>query len=113
MKTTHLGHLPKLEERKADKKPWRLIPRRLFKGTLSADLLKKELGEKEYAWYLEIDEKDQEFTKKMAEVLNFMDGKRSVQEIVRAVSAEYSEKNPEHLLKFLRDLEKTRLVAFK
>jgi hypothetical protein len=113
MKTTHLGHLPKLEERKADKKPWTLIPRRLFKGTLSADLLKKELGEKEYAWYLEIDEKDQEFTKKMAEVLNFMDGKRSVHEIVSAVSAEYSEKNPEHLLKFLRDLEKTRLVAFK
>jgi hypothetical protein len=113
MKTTHLGHLPKLEERKADKKPWTLIPRRLFKGTLSADLLKKELGEKEYAWYLEIDEKDREFTKKMAEVLNFMDGKRSVHEIVRAVSAEYSEKNPEYLLKFLRDLEKTRLVAFK
>jgi len=113
MKTAHLGRLSKLEETKADKRSRTMVPRRLFKGTLSADLLKKELGEKEYAWYLEIDEEDQEFAKIRAEILNFMDGKRNVQEIIRAVSAEYGETNPEHVLKFLRDLEKLKLVAFK
>jgi hypothetical protein len=112
-KTTHLGRLPKPEETKADKKSRGLIPRRLFKGTLDAGLLKKRLGEKEYAWYEEIDEEDQEFAKKRAEILNFTDGKRNLQQIISAVSAEYSETNPEHALRFLRDLEKIRLVAFK
>jgi aminopeptidase-like protein len=112
-KTAHLDRLSKVEETKADKRFRTLIPRRLFKGTLSADLLKKELGEKEYAWYLEIDEEDIDFAKIRAEILNFMDGKRNVQEIMRAVSAEYGETNPEHVLKFLRDLEKLKLIAFK
>jgi hypothetical protein len=77
------------------------------------DGLKKGLGEKEYAWYLEMDEKDQEFAKRIAEVLNFMDGKRNVYEIIKAVSAEYSETNPEHILKFVRDLEKIELVTLE
>jgi DNA-binding PadR family transcriptional regulator len=55
-------------------------------------------------------ETDGDFDKKSAEILNFMNGKRSVYEIVKAVSAEYSETNPEHVLKFLRDLEKAKLV---
>jgi len=74
-------------------------------------MLKKALGEKEYEWYREIDEKDREFYKKVAEFVNFMDGKRSAYDILRAVSAEYGETNPDHVLKFLRDFEKTKLVA--
>jgi hypothetical protein len=75
--------------------------------------VRKGLSEKEFEWYREIDEKDPEFRKKAAEILNFMDGKRSLHEILRAVSAEYSETNPEDVLKFLRDLEKMNLVAFQ
>jgi len=112
-KTSNLTIPSKLEETKADKESRRLIPRKLFKGTLSADELKKRLSEKEYEWHLEIEEKDMEFAKKTAEVLNFMDGKRSVYEIVKAVSAEYSETNTEYVLKFLRDLKKAKLVIFK
>jgi DNA-binding PadR family transcriptional regulator len=55
-------------------------------------------------------EKDQDFDKKRAEVLNFIDGKRSVYQIAKSVSAEYSEIDPERVLKFLRDLEKAKLV---
>lgn len=55
-------------------------------------------------------EKDEDFDKKSAEVLNFMNGKRSIYEIVKAVSAEYSETNPEHVVKLLQDLEKAKLV---
>jgi hypothetical protein len=90
----------------------KLVPRRLFKGTLDFEALRKGLSEKEFEWYREIDEKDPEFHKKAAEILNFMDGKRSSHEILKAVSAEYSETNPEYMLKFLRDLEKMNLVAF-
>jgi hypothetical protein len=87
----------------------KLIPKRLFKGTLDFGVLKKTLSEKELEWY-EACRKDEDFGKKSAEVLNFMNGKRSVYEIVKAVSAEYGETDPEHVMKFMRDLEKAKLV---
>jgi DNA-binding PadR family transcriptional regulator len=91
----------------------KLVPKRLFKGTLSTDLLKKQLGEKEYEWYEEIDEKDGEFSKKMLEILNFMNGQRTGYDIAKAVSAEYTQTDPEHVLKFLRDLEKMKFINFQ
>jgi hypothetical protein len=103
----------KLEETEADTELKRLIPKRLFKGTLNFDLLKKVLGEKEYEWYQEIDEKDRTFDNKAAEFVNFMDGKRNAYDILKAVSAEYTPTNPEHMLKFLRDLEKANLITFQ
>jgi len=103
----------KLEETEADAELKRLIPKRLFKGTLNFDLLKKVLGEKEYEWYQEIDEKERSFHNKAAEFVNFMDGKRNAYDILKAVSAEYSETNPEYALKFLRDLEKANLITFQ
>jgi aminopeptidase-like protein len=112
-KTSNTTIPSKLEETQADQELEKLIPRRLFKGTLSEDALKKALGEKEYWWYEEINKKDKEFGKKMVEILNFMDGKRSAYEIAKAVSAEYGETNAEYILKFLRDLEKTRFVTFE
>jgi aminopeptidase YwaD len=104
--------LPSAVEEDATSELKKLVPRRLFKGTLSYDALKKGLSEKEFEWYQEIDEKDRDFYKKTAEILNFMDGRRSLHDILKAVSAEYGEANPEHALKFLRDLEKINLVAF-
>jgi len=102
----------KLKEAEADTELKKLIPKRLFKGTLNFDLLKEALGEKDYEWYREIGEKDRSFDKKAAEFVNFMDGKRNAYDILKAVSAEYSETNPEHALKFLRDLENAKLVTF-
>jgi hypothetical protein len=112
-KTTRLTLLSKLKDTKADQESKQLIPERLFKGTLSSDVIKKGLSEKEYEWHLEVVEQDEEFAKKTAEILNFMDGKRSVHEIAKAVSAEYSDTSMEHVLRFLRDLEKLKLIAFK
>jgi hypothetical protein len=91
----------------------KLVPKRLFKGTFDFGSLKKALGEKEYKWYQDIGDKDTQFSKKTPEILNFMDGHRNTQEIMNAVSAEYSETDPEHVLKFLRDLEKLKLVSFQ
>lgn len=102
-----------LEETEVAKKSKNLIPKRLFKGTLNSDILKRELGEKEYAWYEEIIKKDKDFSKKTYEILNFMDGKRTVYDIAKAVSAEYSQTSLEHVLKFMHDLEKVNLVSFQ
>jgi hypothetical protein len=101
-----------LEETEAEKELKRLIPKRLFKGTLDFEPLKDALGEKEYEWYDEVREKDAQFGKKAAELINFMDGKRSAHDIVKTVSAEYGETNPELVQKFLRDLEKAGLLTF-
>jgi hypothetical protein len=102
-----------VEETEAEAELKKLIPKRLFKGTLNFDVLRAALGEKEYEWYMEIDEKDGEFSKKADEFVNFMDGERTAHHILRAVSAEYSLTNPEHVLKFLRDLEKANLIVFQ
>lgn len=112
-KTSSLTIPSKLEEAQTEQELKKLIPKRLFKGTLSRDTLEKSLNEKEYRWYQEINKKDVAFNLKMAEILNFMNGKRSAYEIAKTVSAEYSETNAEYVLKFLKDLEKINLVAFE
>jgi len=110
-KTLQLTLPEKLDEEKAEAELKKLIPKKLFNGTLDFDVLRKALGDEEYKWYLEIGEKDGDFWKKMAEALNFMDGKRNAHNTLLAVSAEYTQTNPEHLLKFLQDLEKTKLIS--
>jgi aminopeptidase YwaD len=112
-KTLTITISAKVEETEADAELKKLIPKRLFKGTLNSDALKTALGEKEFEWYQEIDEKDSEFSKKVEEFVNFMDGKRTAHYILKAVSAEYTPTNSEYVLKFLRDLEKANLIVFQ
>jgi aminopeptidase-like protein len=103
----------KLEETETEAELKRLIPKKLFKGTFDTEALKQALSEKEYEWYQEIWDKDPEFVKKMGEIVNFIDGKRSAYNILMAVSAEYNETNPEYCLRFLKDMEKAKLVTFE
>lgn len=103
----------RIEETKAEKKSKKIVPQRLFKGSLSMEFVRKALTEKEYEWYEEKRKKDSAFEMKMVEVLNFMDGKRTLYEIVGAVSAEYTETKAEDVLKFLRDLERMNLISLK
>ncbi len=101
----------RIDEAHATKEMHNLVPKRLFKGTLSSEFLKRELGEKEYRWYEEITKKDKDFRRKTYEILNFMDGNRTAYEIAKAVSAEYGETDITHVLKFIRDLVKINLVS--
>jgi hypothetical protein len=112
-KTLNLTIPDSLEETEQEKELKKLVPKRLFKGSLSFDILKKTLGDKEFEWYQDIWEKEPKFGTKTEEFLNFMDGKRNANDIVKTVSAEYGETNPELVLKFLRDLEKAKLVTFE
>jgi len=100
-----------IELTEAEKRARTIIPKRLFKGTLAAETFRQLLGGDEYRWYEEMDEKDVQFERKRAEIINFMDGKRTLHDIVKTVSAEYgTETSIEHALKFIRDLEKTKLI---
>jgi aminopeptidase YwaD len=101
------------EDTEAVKESRRLVPTRIFSGTLDMDFLKKQLGDQEYEWYKTIEKKDRDFDKKCAEVLNFMDSRRSVYDIVNAVSSEYSPTEHAHVLKFLRDLERLNLISLR
>jgi hypothetical protein len=103
----------RLEETKVEKQMRKLVPKRLFKGSLSNDALKEKLGFKDYEWYDTVLEKDLHFGKKMLEIVNFMDGRRTVHEIACSISAEYGLTDSEHVLKFLKDLEKAGFIEFR
>lgn len=94
----------------SDKEARRLIPKRMFMGTLNLEILLETLSEKEYDWYRHLDDGDYNSGNKMYELLNFMDGKKSLHEIVKAVSSEYSPMDMDVALRFVKDLERCRLV---
>ncbi|MGD8506934.1 MAG: hypothetical protein PVF15_09780, partial [Candidatus Bathyarchaeota archaeon] len=99
---------------RAEKQARKIIPKRRFKGTLSRETLsRKALPPKDYEWYTKISRRDKQFNQKLAEILNFADGKRDLQQIVNAVSAEYAPTNPEDMLRVLQHLQKQSLVTLK
>jgi hypothetical protein len=103
----------KPKETKITKEAKHLTPKRLFKGPLSSEALRRVLGEEKYEWYKKLGREDKEFRKKTYELVNFIDGKRTVNEIAKAVSAEYSETDLENVLKFMYDLEKGKFISFR
>ncbi|MGB9134349.1 MAG: DUF4910 domain-containing protein [Candidatus Bathyarchaeia archaeon] len=102
-----------MEETAAAKEAKGLTPKRLFKGAFNEDALKRALSEKEYEWYDEVRKRDENFGKKLYEMFNFMDGKRTVYDVAMAASAEYSETSLEDVLKVMRDLEKMKFISFQ
>jgi thymidylate synthase len=88
-----------------------MILQRLFKGSLSTTIIRKEFPEKEYEWYEEMTKKDIDFEKKVKELLNFMDGKRNLGDIIKAVSTEYNELKVEDAIRFIRNMETLKLVS--
>jgi len=101
--------LPSVEEGEEE----RMIPKRRFKGPLSMEFLRRAIGEDEYEWYERMRREDRLFHQKLDELLNFMDGRRTLHEILLAVSAEYGELKVEHAKRFLRDLERAGLVELR
>jgi len=100
-----------IEETEAEKQAKTIVPKRLFKGTLDPEAFKKLLGEEEFRWYEDMAQKDTKFPIKRAEIINFMNGKRTLHDIVKAVLVEYTDVSVEHALKLIKDLEKTKLIS--
>lgn len=105
--------LPDTGASRTEKESMTLVPARRFKGTLEWTLLPDFLGEKGYKAYKKVEDVDPDFINKFPEVVNFIDGKRTVCDIVRAVSAEYGPTDTSHVLMYLRDLERMKLVSFR
>ncbi|MDH3364461.1 MAG: DUF4910 domain-containing protein [Thermoplasmata archaeon] len=97
---------------KAEKEAKAIVPRRRFKGTLDADLMSEKLGEERYGWYGKVETKDPQFTRKMYEVVNLMDGRRSLADITEFVSAEYGPTDHKNVLRFVQDLKSIELVTY-
>jgi len=96
----------------AEKESVGLVPKRRFKGNLEWTLLRDFLGEAGYKAYKKVEETDHNFMAKTPEIIYSMDGKRTVDDIVRAVSAECGPTDHSHVLMYLRDLERMKLVSF-
>jgi len=100
-------------ETKAEMESKGLVPKRLFKGTLGWSLLTDFLGEEGAEVYKKIEKTDSEFMSRTSELINYIDGRRTVYQITEALSAEYGPTDHAHVLRYLRDLEKMKLVSIR
>jgi hypothetical protein len=101
-----------LVESDTDREAKRLIPKRIVVGTIEMDVLRHPLGEKRYDWYRHIDDSDFNTTNKLYELLNFMNGRRTLYEMVKSVSSEYTSLDMKTALRFVKDMEKCGFVKF-
>ncbi len=99
------------QESAAEKESRVLVPKRRFKGTLEWTMFRDFIGEKGFGVYKKIETSDSSYMSKIPEIVNFMDGERTVADIVRAVSAECGPTDHAHVLTFMRDLERMKLVS--
>jgi len=113
---TRQYHIKKEEFQPTDwyKRASSLSPQRFFQGPLPWNYLREKLSEEDYRWYAEKRQKaGGAYGSKTYEIVNLMDGKRSLLDIRHIVSCEYDETDMEFVLHFAQDLEKIGLVKFK
>jgi hypothetical protein len=90
-----------------------LKPMRRFKGPLPRNILLEKLSEDESEWYNSNREMAGEnWGSKMYEIINLMDGQRSVLDIRHIISCEFGETDIEYVLHYVQDLKKVGLVEF-
>ena len=95
------------------KKASSLKPKRLFKGPLPWGYLREKLDEKSFSWHEKNREKARGISRsKASEIVNLMNGKRTLLYIRHIVSCEYDETDVEYILHFAKDLEKLGLIEF-
>ncbi len=90
----------------------RIVPKRLFRAPISQFYFEDLMGEDGMKWYREYSRKDREWVNRRTEILNFMDGKRSLLDIYYAVSAEFGRSDMLFYKKFIKDLKKHGLIDY-
>ncbi len=92
----------------------RLRPKRLFKGPLPWNAMNEMLDAKSLAWYDKNRAKaGGSYGSKTYEIVNLMNGKRTLLDIRHIISCEYGETDVEFVLHFAKDLEKIGLISFE
>ena len=94
-----------------DNRPDRRIAVRLTRGPLASEIPVDKLSKEDAAWYMTA---FRELNRNVQyEIVNFVDGKRTVSEIRNAVSAEYSPVPIETVARYLDDLVKAGVMSWK
>jgi hypothetical protein len=109
---TGMDELPKRAE--VSEKPtefWDQVYSRLFRGPLDPDYLYTRIDEKRREHYRRREQDDPSFQVRLTEIMNFMDGKRTLDEIASLVSAEYPGLILDDLKNFVKDLKATGIIS--
>jgi aminopeptidase YwaD len=90
-----------------------LTPKKLFKGPLPWSYAEENLGPEDFEHYKKNVEKiGGMFDSSLFEIINLMDGKRTILDIRHIISCEFDETDIEFILHFVEDLKKMGLVEF-
>jgi hypothetical protein len=95
----------------AEKKAQRIRPRRLFRGPLDVVKSMRPFPKKEKFWRETI-KKDENYGQRLYETLNYIDGKRSLLEIINLVDAQFPNYDVKIALRFAADLKSLKLLDF-
>jgi hypothetical protein len=91
-----------------------VVPERHFKGPLSGSVMREKLSKDYIDWVVKNSEKMGGYGgSKQYEIVNLMDGKRSLLRIRDIVSCEYDETDIEYVFRFAQELERMGLISFK
>lgn len=89
------------------------VPIRKFVAPLHLTNFRLKLGDEEYLWYREKMEENRVFRAQMIEIVNFMNGKRTCEDVYKAIITEYGDIDIKDLMKFLKDLEKVGFIEVR
>jgi len=91
-----------------------VIPERHFKGPLANSVIMDKMSEEFRDWLVENREKIGGYSgSKQYEIINLMDGNRSLLRIRDIVSCEFDETDVEYVFRFAQELERLGLISFK
>lgn len=91
-----------------------VIPERRFKGPLPSSVTREKMSQEYKEWLAENEAKIGGYAgSKQYEIINLMDGQRSLLRIRDIVSCEFDETDIEFVFRFAQELEKLGLVSFK
>jgi hypothetical protein len=91
-----------------------VIPERQFKGPLASSAVREKMSEEYKDWLAKNGEKIGSYSgSKQYEIINLMDGKRSLLRIRDIVSCEFDETAIEFVFRFAQELERLGLLSFK
>lgn len=88
-----IGYSPlkRLVLRKKEREAKRLVPRRKFQGPLNYPNLNRQTSPEDTEWLRTQQEKEPDFVNVLFELINFMDGHRTLFEITSALEAEFGD----------------------
>jgi hypothetical protein len=95
-----------------EKKAKGIIPKRNFRGLLPGSFLQENLPEEKLKWYEGYARKDRSLGNKFFEIVNFVDGKRSMLDIRNAISTEFGPTDLQLVTRYLSDLKELDLVSY-